>query len=235
MACVSPLGLERAVVALCPEIEEEFSIRSTSVCDSKFLWFKLVTAILGSQVPYELAVSAAELLWKNGLIPPFDERANECEYGAQIVNSLKQPLMVGGYVRRYRFPNVKAGQIASTWHRFSKEGLSLQKIVWSGDHPKTIRSELISIVDGLGPKQASMFLRDSGVSLDLAIIDRHVLSYMTALKLTGHSKGKSMNFGQYQRLERELESYSGFLGFSLGSVDWAIWIVMRAAKKEFLA
>lgn len=235
MTGITPLGLERAVLALCPEIEEECTGKSYFAHRSRFLWFRLVTAVLGSQVQYELAVSVSRLLWDRGLIPPLDQTVTTLQYESQILETLKQPVLIGDRLRRYRFPYTKASQIAATWHQFSQRGISLHRILGSGQHPRTLRNVLVSIVRGLGPKQASMFLRDVGITRELAIIDRHVLGYMAALRLADHSPKNVVSYSRYEALEDELTKYADFLGFSLGSVDWAIWLVMRTAKREYLA
>ncbi len=75
-----------------------------------------------------------------------------------------------------------------------------------------------------------MFLRNTGFSYDLAVLDRHVLGYMAALGI-GKETGRFISgLPQYRRQEAFLKSYADRLGSPVGLLDWAIWIVMRVAQ-----
>ena len=94
------------------------------------------------------------------------------------------------------------------------------------------RDWLVNYAPGLGPKQASMFLRNVGISYELAILDRHVLNYMTAL---GIYSGKTLSISgltQYRQYEIALREHARGLNCAVGMLDWAIWIVMRVANKN---
>jgi len=75
-----------------------------------------------------------------------------------------------------------------------------------------------------------MFLRNIGRSYDLAIIDRHVLRYMQATGLISDQVPPSTLL-QYEALEKRLTDQARIAGYPVGLLDWAIWIVMRAAKQ----
>ena len=85
------------------------------------------------------------------------------------------------------------------------------------------------MVCGFGPKQASMFLRNIGCTYDLAILDRHVLRYMVMQGLISPLRTDSISLTQYESIEFAMENYAILLGYSIGYVDLAIWIAMRAA------
>lgn len=104
----------------------------------------------------------------------------------------------------------------------------MSEIVYSNRDAWQIREDLIRIGRGIGPKQASMFLRDCGLTTELAIIDRHVLEYMNAVGLV--SDPGTITIAKYLQIEREFTRYAGFLGCETGILDWAVWLVMRAAK-----
>ena len=61
-----------------------------------------------------------------------------------------------------------------------------------------------------------MFLRNSGVSYDLAILDRHVLDYMVALSIQSELEPFKSNLAQYCRYEERLRSYANKIGFPVG-------------------
>jgi N-glycosylase/DNA lyase len=86
---------------------------------------------------------------------------------------------------------------------------------------------MASTLPGIGPKQASMFLRNLGVSYDLAVIDRHIINFMV---FTGFCDAPPRNLGtlkSYETQENILKDYAAQLGYSVGILDFAIWIVMR--------
>lgn len=91
---------------------------------------------------------------------------------------------------------------------------------------------LMALVTGLGPKQASMFLRNTGHTLELAVLDRHVLVFMDLLGLA--PLPKALTLAEYLRREAVFAGFADRLGHSVGHVDWAVWFVMRAARQEKL-
>jgi N-glycosylase/DNA lyase len=86
-------------------------------------------------------------------------------------------------------------------------------------------------VPGIGPKQASMFLRNAGVTYDLAILDRHVLNYMSKLGMYSGNKYSISGLTHYRRHEETLKKHAEELDCPVGLLDWAIWIVMRVANQ----
>jgi N-glycosylase/DNA lyase len=83
---------------------------------------------------------------------------------------------------------------------------------------------------GMGPKQTSLFLRNVGWSWDVAILDVHVLSYMRLSRLASENSVATLT--AYERLEDRLRAYALGRGEPLGRLDFAVWVVMRAASKE---
>ena len=74
-----------------------------------------------------------------------------------------------------------------------------------------------------------MFLRNAGISYDLAVLDRHVLNYMAAIGLYTGAERAISTLSHYRTQEDKLISHANRLGFAVGLLDWAIWIVMRVA------
>ena len=69
----------------------------------------------------------------------------------------------------YRFPKIRAFQLNKARNAIVNK--SLLVMICNGEEPKDIRKYLVNEFSGLGPKQASMFLRNIGISNDLAILD----------------------------------------------------------------
>ncbi|MEO5329154.1 MAG: hypothetical protein H7829_13030 [Magnetococcus sp. THC-1_WYH] len=142
---------------------------------------------------------------------------------------LQAPLPFGERSRKYRFPDLRAKQLAEAWAVVREEGGSLARIIDAKSADSwALRKWLVSRIPGLGPKQASMFLRNVGTSYDLAVLDRHVLNYMLAIGLTSKAPHSIGGLSAYQKQEHALKRHADEFGYPVGMVDWAIWIVMRA-------
>lgn len=223
--------LERAVQSLCRTIVAEH-IHVTPPVGERDLWCKLLECVLSSQVPFSLATQAAhrvtDVLFPGGApVPDLDKlRVQEV-----IRHTLFTPFAQAEVRGRYRFPNLKSRQIADTWCGLRGQGRALRSLVYAPVPAESIRAKLIALVHGLGMKQASMLLRDIGISNDLAIIDRHILAYMVIVRLL-EPRPPALTPDRYLRLERVLQTYAAGLGYALGIVDQAIWLIIRAAKKD---
>ncbi|GAA5661732.1 N-glycosylase/DNA lyase [Brucella sp. NBRC 14130] len=218
--------LEHAVAAICPEIEERAK-RSQGALDERSLWWELACCLLSSQVPYGLAVAIADALDKRQLL--LNPSVPHAELFDEILGVLRQPVLVDGSLRHYRFPKSKSMQLASARTSVSQESENLCSLLHAFGNAGSARSWLVSNVAGIGPKQASMFLRNSGISYDLAVLDRHVLNYMTAIGLYTGAERTISKLSDYHTQEVKLISHANRLGFAVGLLDWAIWIVMRVA------
>lgn len=77
-----------------------------------------------------------------------------------------------------------------------------------------------------------MFLRNCGVTYDLAILDRHVLNYMSAQGIYSGAQASISGLSQYGRHEQRLRDHAREMDCPVGLLDWAIWIVMRVANRK---
>lgn len=218
--------LEYAVAAICPEIEERAK-RSQGVLDERNLWWELSCCLLSSQVPYGLAVAIADALDERQLL--LNTSVSQDELAQEIFGVLRQPVEVNGSLRNYRFPRSKSVQLASARASVSLQSGNLCSLISAFENAASARAWLVSNVSGIGPKQASMFLRNAGISYELAVLDRHVLKYMTAIGLYDGTERAIAKLSQYHRHENTLILHADRLGFAVGLLDWAIWIVMRVA------
>lgn len=222
--------LERAVSSICPDIQSRMRNTNPANCET-VLWQELICCILSSQVSYAVAQQAARRLICSGMFPPkSDYNFNNVE--SKLRDMLRAPLVVNGKRMRYRFPNLKANQIAALVRRFVDKNYNISAFICRSDSPVTIRSILVKELPGVGLKQASMFLRNIGKTYDLAIIDRHVFNYMTKIHLVVGFDYRKLSRKVYLTMEQRLIQYAHKLGYPVGCVDWAIWIVMRVARQE---
>jgi len=76
-----------------------------------------------------------------------------------------------------------------------------------------------------------MFLRNIGMSYDLAILDTHVLGFMSLQDGLQVNVTHVRTLPSYERTERILVRYADTVGFPVGYLDWAIWATMKAARE----
>lgn len=228
MNSYTPEALSRAVAAICPDIQSH--AKRPVIFDERKLWWELSCCILSSQVPYSLAVAAANEIDKHGHL--YNEAYSPKPLVSRLIDILGTALSVEGKVRNYRFPIARAHQLASTHFAVFEEAPSLSALVSSFSNPAKGRDWLVRCAPGMGPKQASMFLRNIGVSYELAILDRHVLNYMYALGIYSGKTFSISGLTQYSHHETVLRAHARELDCPVGLLDWAIWIVMRVANKN---
>jgi len=99
---------------------------------------------------------------------------------------------------------------------------SLKEVIEGFENTKEARRWLVYNVKGLGYKEASHFLRNVGF-LDVAIIDRHILSNMREHGVIGDDGRKGLTKRRYLEYERILEKVAEKVGMSLGEMDLYLW------------
>lgn len=221
--------LERTIRGLCPVIEQRINAKNNFPWTEFDLRKELVACILGSQVRHEMATIALELLEQAQLL---DEAfwTGPCNtFESDVFSVLSGQTHTFERKWSYRFPAVRSQQIAKTRDAVVKKSLSdrLSEIA----DPKKLREQLVKEIAGLGPKQASMFLRNIGRCYDLAILDTHVLKFMDLKSLLCLKKAKINTVKNYETTEKIVVSYAKKLGYPVGYMDWALWITMRAARE----
>lgn len=200
--------------------------------EERSLWRELSCCILSSQVNYQLAREAAYAIDQAGILRRL-ERSWE-SIADDIRAILNGTFIIAGQPRRYRFPDAKACQIAKASVAIRNQSETLMDFLEEFDDVDALREWMVVNVPGLGPKQSSMFLRNAGISLDLAVLDRHVLDYMQIIGLLTEESNFPTTLRIYQATEMILRCHARELGYHVGILDWAIWIVMRVAKTKNL-
>ncbi|CAN7674694.1 DNA lyase [Pararhizobium sp. LjRoot255] len=221
---INTTRLERAVVSIYPEIHRRVT-SSVDDADERLLWKELSCCVLSSQVRYPVAVAAAEALERQAVL---------CRQGASadaLESVLRSPLLVDCRVHHYRFPKSKAQQLAATHAAVHSSANGLLALLDGFSCAEEARRWFVANASGIGPKQASMFLRNTGMTYDLAVLDRHVIDYMNELGISRVERpGALSTLKGYSNRETVLKSYAHDLGMAVGLMDWAIWIVMRVFK-----
>ena len=234
---MSPIfKIEYAIKSVCEEIYSMKSSKDWRSLDESDLFYELIACILGSRVSYELSQAAAMKI--RGLCLHFNpiKKYTQLSYQKNIEKILKSKLVEkNGKLRLYPFPNLRADHISRTaWSIYSKGGSIKQILNYSRDAEKA-RLLIVKSAIGVGPKQASLFLRNIGLTTRLAILDSHVLKFMVMKGLVKKRIKTIQTVKQYEKNETILRKYAQWLGRPLGCLDQAIWIVMRVYLKEALA
>lgn len=223
MTIISAESVQHAVLAVCPDIAVDAPRWRRKVAhDDRTLWRQFMNCLLSSQVKYELACAAALEIENAGILAS----ATPETLAADLRAILARPFRADGRMGRYRFYNTKASQLARSWTIIQAEG-GLAQLVDTFEDGHSARRWLVQRAPGLGFKQASMFLRDIGFGYDLAVLDRHTLDYMALVGLSAAGRRSVSSSNLYLVLENRLREHARELGYSVGHLDRAIWIVMR--------
>ena len=229
---MTPKRVEGAVNSICSELALSFSHSPNweNRTESE-LFREMVASILGSRVSFEIALVATDALEKEGLLEHLE---NESIYLKKLTEVLSRPLFSPEWprLRRYRFPKVRANSISQTSNAFYANGGNIRNWLKSFNEPTDARRGVIDKAHGIGPKQASMFLRNVGYSNELAILDSHVLRFMNFIGLIDEVEANIATIRRYEHTESKFLNYAYKIGWSAGLLDQAVWIVMRVYQRE---
>lgn len=225
----APDRIRHAVGVVGEEIDRRLRDETALPWTESRLWSELSCCILSSQVPYALAQAASARLCESEIL--LDDHHCPEALESALVALLLEDLQVAGEVRRYRFPASRARQLARTWTEVHREGRGLKPLLEGFGDCHAARAWLVRNAPGLGPKQASMFLRNIGATYELAVLDRHVISYMVIMGLVSDA-APTRSMPHYIRDEHILRDHAAGFGLPVGLLDWAVWIVMRVASRR---
>lgn len=138
-----------------------------------------------------------------------------------LYNGTEEDIASG--LRGVRFRRNKARFIVTARDEFSSGGRIRIKGKLS-DRPdaRELREWLVKNVKGLGYKEASHFLRNIGLGLDMAILDRHILKN---LKLAGviDTVPVTLTRRRYLEIERMAQAFSKEIGIPMRHLDLLLW------------
>lgn len=201
------------------------------------LWRELASCILGSRVPFELARSAVRHLDKSGLLRMLQNEQSIEFVQSLILRELRKPIYlpmrIDGSKRSYTFPSIRSRQLSDTVKTIYGKGHTLRSLLKESKDEYSARKLLITTASGIGPKQASLFLRNIYFANNLAILDSHVLRFMDYVRIVKTSPSTISNLTSYEKTESVLRSYAEDKKIEMSCLDTAIWIVMRVYQKEF--
>ncbi len=237
LCCLNTEKIEKAVIRVSDEIETwRKTEKNWEDYSEEQLWCELVSCILGSRVRYETAKECTTHLKDEGLLTIAKLLTNSETVCMYIIEELNMPLYPpyrNGKGSRYPYPKSKSQYIIKTGLEIYKNSFtSIKHILRTSRDENMTRETFVKICTGIGPKQASLFLRNIGYSENLAILDSHVIHYMYLLGMRD-KKTRIYTMNDYSKYEDILLFYADSLNKTLATVDIAIWIVMRVIQKGF--
>jgi len=128
------------------------------------------------------------------------------------LSDLKEKLKKLGY----RYPSRRAEFIVEARYKIH----DIEEILNLDLDSELKRVRLVSLVKGLGMKEASHFLRNIGYD-DLAIIDRHVLDLLK--KYNYIDETTRLDNRRYIEIEDILRGLGDFIGIPLSKLDLYLW------------
>jgi N-glycosylase/DNA lyase len=235
--CSGQEQIESAVMKVCDFIDSQRrAVKNWEDYSEERLWFELVSCILGSRVRYETAKACATHLQNVGLLDVHSLLKNPRNVENGIRKELHKsiyPPFSNGKGSRYRHPKSKSGYIVNTGIQIYKnDNSTIKDTLAECRDGSEARDVLIKKCAGIGPKQASLFLRNISFCDDLAILDSHVIRYLELLKLSETFSGLNLKKKNlYFKNENTLRIYAITKRKSLATLDIGIWIVMRLVQR----
>jgi N-glycosylase/DNA lyase len=145
---------------------------------------------------------------------------------AELSRPVFLPRKKRGGFRKYRFPKARAINIVEAYSFLYERNEGLHPILAAFGSEVETRCFLAKNIPGVGLKQASHFLRNVKYSASLAIIDCHIIRFLSEEVLEENFSG-AITPKQYMELEQILIESSREHNLNPSVLDIAIWNYMR--------
>lgn len=200
------------------------------------LWRELVACILSSRVRFDVAHAAIERMDRANLFSASRRSSADDEYEQDICRALSgvtQQHDNSSSQGCYPFPKLRANQVRIAAQKLYYNYRSIRDLLGDARDPRVARRRLATEVHGLGPKQASLFLRNIGYTEEIAVLDVHILTYMNWIGLISTPMKSVRAIQMYETLENTFIEHSFDNGFRVDRFDVAVWVVVRTVRKEY--
>ncbi|MFH1308298.1 MAG: DNA lyase [archaeon] len=132
-----------------------------------------------------------------------------------ITPSIKIKSCLKRNTRFYKNKTAYILELAKNWK-------NTEKIIYMEKNPIYLREFLAKNIKGLGMKEASHFIRNIGKSKNqLAILDRHILKNLIALKVIQNIP--DLNKNNYLLIEKLMKNFSKKIKIPLDELDLLLW------------
>jgi len=127
------------------------------------------------------------------------------------------------YLTGIRFGERKATYIVGARRFFTKDSrLRIKESLKPLDGASELREWLVKNIKGLGMKEASHFLRNTGLGLELAILDRHVLRNLRRLNVI-REVPMHLTKHDYETIEKKMISFAEKTSIAIAELDLLLW------------
>lgn len=224
--------INRAVEIICKDIQEQTTELNWIELSEESILFELVLSILGSQNKYEVALKFANVIKEENILTNYTSINDIKRLEDKLEEIFTTPQNVENSMVKYRFPKTRAKYIAYSLF-FLEDSGGIKKILKNSKSTLDIRKFIVKNIKGMGPKQASHFLRNIGFSNNIAVLDVHILRYMNIQGVISEEYKSTSSLKVYEYLELKLIKFLEFILAPIGFIDQAIWIVMRVYQREY--
>jgi len=170
------------------------------------IFYELIFCLLTPQ-------SKAKLCW----------RAVEEIRSKKLINKTLEELTEA--LNKVRFKNNKAKYIFEAKNKFFKDGkFIIKSFLKQFNDSKELRKWLVKNIKGMGYKEASHFLRNIHIGLDLAILDRHILRNLELFQVIP-SIPKTLTPKLYGDIENKMKFFSSQINIPLSHLDFVFWYI----------
>ncbi len=169
---------------------------------SEFFLRELVFCLLTPQSKAKTCDRVLNEIFKNGFI--FTSSQEEL---AHAINNV-------------RFKNNKSKYIKEALQKL--ESINLKEKIESFSDIYKARDWLVGNFKGLGYKEASHFLRNTGFGYELAILDRHILKNLVLFNIIDEIP-KSLNEKKYKEIEKKMQGFSKKIDIPMHHLDFLLW------------
>lgn len=232
--------IHNAVTVVCRHVSQIMrQPPSWSTMTEQELWEELAACILGSRVSHAVTYAAVGALRHANLVRPrISARGrNYDQYERACVIELQRSVHIDeltGRALRYPYPALRANHLRRSAEVVLRGDGSIGAMIQGFLSVYEARAHLASMLPGLGPKQASLFLRNIGYADDLAVLDVHVLRYLEWVGLNAPGVSYPRGLSEYEQIEDVFREHAKCMGYSVGHLDYAVWVVSRVAVREMV-
>jgi len=125
------------------------------------------------------------------------------------------------HLHRVRFRYTKAASLVANREVCLRDSFSLRRQLEELQTPHEQRRWVVHTMRGIGWKEASHFLRNTGFGFSLAILDRHVLRMLQ--ERFGCSLSSSLDEKRYLLYETKLHEWAEVLAIPFEALDFVIF------------
>lgn len=130
---------------------------------------------------------------------------------------------ISNNIHSVRFQNNKSKFLVQARDIFTNNNkLNIKNVLKSFDSPENLRKWIINNIKGIGYKEAGHFLRNIGLGLDLAILDRHILrnlKFYNAIEEIPSTLTPKI----YLKIEQQMVDFCKSINIPMSHMDLLLW------------